>query len=216
MNLSLQDGLILYLILLGSLSVHEWAHAWTADKLGDPTARSLGRVTLNPIAHIDPIGTVFLPLLMILMPVPFAIFGWGKPVPVDRRNLSKPVRDDVLIAMAGPLSNLLILIFAAVLVGLYLRITGADSIAMPLQFVFMINLVLMIFNLLPIPPLDGSHVFRHAVGMTDMTYFKLAQWGFVILIVLINFPPFRALLGGAIQGGFGLVLALVGMVAGAG
>lgn len=214
MNLSLQEGLILYLILLGSLSVHEWAHAWTADKLGDPTARSLGRVTLNPMAHIDPVGTVLLPLIMILMPVPFAIFGWGKPVPVDRRNLSKPVRDDVAIAMAGPLSNLVILIGTAVVVGIYLRFSGADAIAMPIQFIFIINLVLMIFNLMPIPPLDGSHVFRHAIGMSDLSYMKLAQWGFVILIVLINFPPFRALLGGVMQGGLALVFALVALIAG--
>lgn len=199
MNLSLTEGLSLYLILLAALSVHEWAHAYVADKLGDPTARMQGRVTLNPVAHIDPIGTVALPLIMIFFPLGFFLFGWGKPVPVDPRNLRHPRRDDILISMAGPASNLALLIGGAILFGILQRVSGTTAFEPLFFYFFLINSILIVFNLIPIPPLDGSHVLRHAINMRDETYYRIAQYGFIIIIVLINVPVFRSIvLGGTL------------------
>ena len=194
-QIDLQQGLVLYLILLASLSVHEWAHAIVADRLGDHTPRSQGRVTLNPVAHIDPIGTVLLPLMMILFPLGFALFGWGKPVQVNPRNFSKPVRDDLLVSMAGPASNLSICLLVSVIGGIALNIvTQQEQLVELLRMVLFINVLLTVFNLIPIPPLDGSHVLKHAIGMSDETYYNFARWGFLIILVGINLGPFRSLL----------------------
>ena len=185
----LRQGLIMYLILVASLSVHEWAHAITADRLGDYTPRSQGRVTLNPIAHIDPIGTVLIPLMMILYSPGFALIGWGKPVMINPRNFRQPVRDDLLVTMAGPGSNLVICFITTIVGALILRLVP-DLAGLVVQ-VITINCVLIVFNLIPIPPLDGSHVLKHAIGMREETYIQLSRWGFIILIVLINIPQFR-------------------------
>jgi Zn-dependent protease len=170
--MELQQGIILYLILVGSLSVHEWAHAYVADKLGDNTPRSQGRITFNPMAHIDPIGTVLIPLFMIFMSPGFAIFGWGKPVMINPRNFAKWKRDDILVSMAGPASNLVICIIVAVAGGILMRFQPEFS-GLIIQ-ILMINAILIIFNLLPIPPLDGSHVMKHIVGMSEETYARIA------------------------------------------
>jgi Zn-dependent protease len=214
--MSLSDGLILYLILLSSLSVHEWAHAWTASKLGDPTARSMGRVTLNPIAHIDLIGTVIIPLFMILFSPGFFLIGWGKPVPVDPRYFKNRTRDDIFVSMAGPLSNLVICVLTVVVGGLLLNLFTTQALYQVLSMVIMLNCVLIIFNLLPIPPLDGSHVMRHVVGMRDETYYRLSQYGFITLIVLINIPGFRQIFGGAIQSAMGFFMIFLHAIAGLG
>ncbi len=190
--MDLQQGITLYLILIGSLSLHEWAHAVVAKKLGDPTADSQGRVTLNPIAHIDPIGTVLIPLFMIFMAPGFAIFGWGKPVPVNPSYFRKPVRDDILTTMAGPASNLAICLGTVVVGALVLRLVPGGENLLPLfTMVLLLNSVLIIFNLLPIPPLDGSRVMRHATGMNEEAFFAFARWGFLIILILINIPAFR-------------------------
>lgn len=213
--MDLQQGIILYLILLGSLSVHEWAHAIVADKIGDPTPRSQGRVTLNPISHIDPIGTVLIPLFMILLSPGFAVFGWGKPVPVDPRNFSKPVRDDIWVSMAGPLSNLVIILITAILTGIALRLGFSGEVIQLAVLVVSINAILILFNLLPIPPLDGSHVMKHLVGMRDETYYGIARYGFIIILVLINIPAFRMLLGTGIGWMRDLSITLIALIAGA-
>jgi Zn-dependent protease len=193
MNVSIHEGLIIFLILVGSISIHEWAHAYAADKLGDTLPRSQGRVTLNPIAHIDPIGTVVLPLVVIFGVLPFFIIGWGKPVQVDPRNHRHPVRDDLIITIAGPLSNLAIALAAALGGGILLLFVPAavDIVVRTIQ----LNCVLFLFNMIPIPPLDGSHFLRHAIRMRDELYHQLTAWGFVIIIILINIPGFRALFG---------------------
>lgn len=214
--MDLQQGIILYLILLGSLSVHEWAHAIVADKIGDPTPRSQDRVTLNPISHIDPIGTVLIPLFMILLSPGFAIFGWGKPVPVDPRNFSKPVRDDIWVSMAGPLSNLIIILLTVILTGIALRFGFSGEVIQLAVLVVSINAILILFNLLPIPPLDGSHVMKHLVGMRDETYYGIARYGFIIILVLINIPAFRMLLGTGIGWMRDLSLNLIALIAGVG
>ena len=169
-----------FILLLFSLSVHESAHAWMASRLGDQTARMLGRVSLNPMDHVDPIGTLLIPGLMIFGPL-FGVnffggflFGWAKPVPIISRNFRNFKRDDMLVSLAGPASNLLLafiafLGFAAVLLSESHLPQGVDpsttqqSLEMLCDIGLRLNLTLCIFNLLPIPPLDGSHVLRNVL-----------------------------------------------------
>ena len=188
------DGLIYYIGLVILLTFHEYAHAWTSHKCGDDTARLQGRLSLNPIVHIDPIGTVLFPLAMIFMPLlgvggSFTRFmiGWAKPVPVNIHNLRHPVRDDCLIALAGPAMNF---VLAVLLVGLA-RIAfafGSDEAVSALFNTAQLSLVLCFFNLIPIPPLDGSHVLRNFIGMSWETYWNLCRYGFVFVIITINIP----------------------------
>jgi Zn-dependent protease len=173
---------ILYQMIafLFAISVHESAHAWTASRCGDPTARMLGRVSLNPIRHIDLFGTIILPLVAAISGIP--LLGWAKPTPVDPRNFRNPMLDDILTSVAGPVSNFIVATGAllllggialssasghAVVMGLASGFGGSDSesaltpIAMLLFELMLINIVLAVFNLIPVPPLDGSHVLRH-------------------------------------------------------
>lgn len=196
--MDIAQGITLYLILVGSISVHEWAHAYSADRLGDDLPASQGRVTLNPIAHIDPIGTVVLPLFMIFAPMGgLAIFGWGKPVQINPRSHKNPVRDDLIITSAGPLSNLVIALGAAI-IGSMAGLVNQETLGL-FGMIIMLNVVLFVFNLIPIPPLDGSHFLKHAIGMTEEAFFKLSMYGFIIILVLINIPGFRLLMSTAIH-----------------
>lgn len=190
------NGLIRYLALVIMLTFHEFGHAWMAHKCGDDTAKSEGRVSLNPLVHIDPIGTVLLPLLMIFLPGGMSAYllGWAKPVPVNPNNLRNPKLDDILITLAGPWMNLML---AVALMGLAKIGVMTDTEGLT-QFCIMavvLNLALFFFNLLPIPPLDGSHIMRVATGMSYETYYQIARFGFLIIIVVINTPPVSALLG---------------------
>ena len=181
-----------YGVLLLSLTIHEAAHALTADRLGDPTARALGRVSLNPLAHIDPLGTVVLPLLAAITGLP--IIGWAKPVPVNTRNLRHPQRDFAVIAAAGPISNLV----QATVASLVLRIAAAAVssetsqagtlgwLATALLFAVQINLLLAFFNLIPVPPLDGGNVLLGLLPpRLAYSYSRLRQYGFLILYALL-------------------------------
>ena len=197
--MNLQEGMALYLILLASLSIHEWAHAFVADKLGDPVPRAQGRVTLNPVAHIDPVGTVFLPLLMIFLNPGFAIFGWGKPVQVSLPNPKTRTRDDMLITAAGPLANLVIALLVAGFAGLLFWVMPDAILSVSLlKVIILLNCLLFLFNLIPVPPLDGSHFLKHAIGMRDQTYAEFARYGFILILVLINLPVFRSLFFGVL------------------
>ena len=193
------DGLIAYLGLVILLTFHEFAHAWTAWKCGDDTARLQGRVSLNPLVHIDPIGTVLLPLIMIFASPSIGRFlvGWAKPVPFNPANLNNRWRDEMLIAMAGPA---MIIILAVALVGfarVALMLGSLDATDLLLRMAAL-SLILCFFNLIPIPPLDGSHVLRNLTGMTYETYFNLSRFGFIAIIVLLQFPLVREILGAAV------------------
>jgi Zn-dependent protease len=203
MSANVVDIVFQVIVFMFAISVHESAHAWTASRLGDPTARMLGRVTLNPIKHIDPLGTIVLPLLAMLYHFP--VIGWAKPTPVDPRHFRHPVRDDILTSVAGPLSNFLIatgavllLAFMAVsssggrgIVRMMLMGGAAEStsplmpVAVLLYEAMTINVLLGIFNLIPIPPLDGSHVLRHMLpDSVRQVYDRIGMIGLILFFVV--------------------------------
>jgi Zn-dependent protease len=178
----------LLVILILSLSFHEAAHAWSADRLGDPTARMLGRLTLNPLAHIDWIGTVLFPLIAMSTGAP--LIGWAKPVPVNLHNLRSPRRDFAIVALAGPVSNLVLAAGVAVIFFLMYP-GGADPytfsrIGEVLARAITTNVLLAVFNMIPIPPLDGGNV---AIGLLPAPMaallIQLRPWGFLLLYVLL-------------------------------
>ena len=162
-------ALIYILSLLYAITVHEFAHAWVSDKLGDPTARLLGRVTLNPLAHLDPLGTVALLLIG---------FGWGKPVPFDPFNLENPKRDSALIALAGPASNFISIIFAVIA----FKLTGIVLIVPFVQ----LNLMLGLFNLIPIHPLDGFKIVGGLLSEHQaQEWYQLERYGMYFLLFML-------------------------------
>jgi Zn-dependent protease len=198
-----------FVLLLFSLSVHESAHAWMASRLGDQTARMLGRVSLNPMDHIDPIGTLLLPALMIFGPlIGFGmfggyLFGWAKPVPIISRNFRNFKRDDTLVSLAGPASNLLLAIIAffGLAAVFYFESHLPDgaspsstqqALEMLCDIGLRLNLTLAIFNLIPIPPLDGSHILRQMLPYNAVQVFdRITGVASYLLIIFVG----RALLG---------------------
>jgi Zn-dependent protease len=185
----------MYLGLIVLLTFHEFGHAWMAMRCGDDTARLQGRVSLNPVVHIDPIGTVALPLLMIFLSASGSslsrfLVGWAKPVPVNPYNLRNPRVDDILVTLAGPWMNLLLAVVILGLARLGL-VTHADSMVEICISMARLSLLLCFFNLLPIPPLDGSQVVRSLIGMSYESYYQFARYGFFILILVWQFPPVR-------------------------
>ena len=204
MNIDIYVGIVQFITLLLSLSVHESAHAWTSDRLGDPTARYLGRVSLNPIVHADLMGTILFPLIGIFA-LGGAMFGWAKPVPVNVSKLRHPTRDHMLVAAAGPISNLTLalILFAGLMIMKSFSSDGAemiyrvsrnriagDSILVPLTMVayhgMMLNLLLAVFNLIPVAPLDGAAVLsgllpRPLANVLD----QMQSYGFMVLIALL-------------------------------
>jgi len=176
-----------FIILIASLSFHEAAHAWTANRLGDPTARLLGRLTLNPLAHIDWIGTVLFPVLGWYSGLP--LIGWAKPVPVDMRNLKAPRRDFAIVALAGPVSNLILALGFAVLLkaqGGIVPDEGQTFITLTLVMAVITNVSLAVFNLLPIPPLDGGNVLAGLVPEGAARVIdQMRPYGFFLLYALL-------------------------------
>jgi len=189
-----------------AISVHESAHAWMANRCGDPTARMLGRITLNPIKHIDPVGTLLLPAVAAVSRL--TVLGWAKPTPVDPRNFKNPVLDDILTSVVGPVSNFLLAIGALILLAIVSltspighqlvtetadnrggSLVRAGSALVPLVLLLYqmmsINIVLGVFNLIPVPPLDGSHVLRHFLSdSVRRVYDSIGIFGLLALVFL--------------------------------
>lgn len=198
-----------FLAFLFSISVHESAHAWVADRCGDPTARLAGRISLNPLRHIELFGTIVLPLLTALSG--FAMFGWARPTPVDLSKLRHPRRDDMLVSVAGPASNLATAV-ACLLALVAIRSTSqegarivqrlastgtgdlqgsaVDPMAWLLYRLLIISIVLGIFNLFPVPPLDGSHILHQLLpGWARAGYRSVSRYGFIILLLVLSYTP---------------------------
>ena len=206
-------------VLILAFSVHECAHAWTAWRLGDPTAKMLGRLTLNPLKHLDPFGSVILPLIGLFYGG--MLFGWAKPTPVTARNFKNYKRDDILVALAGPASNLISATVALILlVVLKHAIAGGDvaimtamalahrmpgvstenlpqlfPIALFLYYVILLNLLLFVFNLIPVPPLDGSHILRHFLPYKALqVYDRIGMFGMIFIMLIGGGLIFRIFL----------------------
>lgn len=190
----------LYYILIGAVPVllaitlHEAAHGLVADKLGDPTARKLGRITINPIKHIDPQGTIFIPLMMIVLSKmllgSLLVFGWAKPVPVDPRHFKQPLLDMALVALAGPGSNFIMASLWALFISFSALFVSDHSILEHLVFMgeigIFINVLLMVLNLLPLPPLDGGRIVAGVLPkQMAMVYLRIEPFGFFILLALL-------------------------------
>jgi len=190
--------LIQIFVVLFAITIHEAAHAWTAARFGDLTAAAMGRVSLNPIAHIDPFGTIIFPLLLIILSGGKGpVFGWAKPVPVNPNNLRQPRRNNLWISFAGPIANILAVGVAALLFQALKLITRGvpessvlvkpiDGLVMILVYAAVINAALAVFNLIPIPPLDGSGILTGLLSETAAAkYERLRPYGFFLLLILM-------------------------------
>jgi Zn-dependent protease len=208
-------GLMMYVGLVGLLSFHEFGHAWMAWKCGDDTAKRQGRLSLNPLVHIDVIGTVVMPLLMIFLSAGGSelgrfLIGWAKPVPVNLDNLRNRRFDDILVSMAGPWMNLFLAIGLVALARAGV-VLSAPAMTQICQNMALLSLILCFFNLLPVPPLDGSQVVRSIIGMSYETYWKLARFGFLMVIVVMQIPVVREVLHSVTHGSYRIMAEWFGV-----
>jgi Zn-dependent protease len=195
----LRDGLLQLILLIISIGLHEFGHAWMADLRGDPLPRLQGRVTLNPFAHTDLIGTIILPAVMIFLSPGFGLIGWGKPVQISLPNPKTRRMDDIYITLAGPAMNVVLCLVFAVIGGLGDFDPRTQAVIIDfLQMGVFLNASLVVFNLIPIPPLDGSRIAVRLGLYSEETFLMLARWGFIILLVAVNLPFFRAFMSTAV------------------
>lgn len=201
--------------VLFAITVHEVAHGWVAKQFGDKTAMMMGRLTLNPVKHIDPMGTVLVPLLLVVLQTGF-VFGWAKPVPVTTENLRNPKVDMVWVALAGPLSNgvMALLWLLAIIIGVGIH-NSLPLVSEPLIYMgqagILINVVLMILNLLPLPPLDGGRVVTGLLpGRLSWKFSRIEPYGFFILIGLLATGILGRIMGPMINGISGTLFSLAG------
>jgi Zn-dependent protease len=213
--------------LMAAVVLHEYAHGWVAHFFGDPTAKSLGRLTLNPVPHIDPFGSIIVPLLLLLAPGGF-VFGWAKPVPIDPGKLHNPRRDMAFVAVAGPLMNLFLAVVSGLALALFLAVDPSlqanwppqpgveprtdllGRILVPLTamalFSIVINTLLFTFNLLPIPPLDGSRVMTSVLPLKSAhTLSRLEPYGMLIILGLFMIDPYVPIISTVVGGIFHLL-----------
>jgi Zn-dependent protease len=207
--MTIQQGIISIFVILFAITVHEASHGWAALKMGDPTAYHMGRITLNPIRHIDPIGTILLPAMLIIMGAP--PFGWAKPVPVNPLNLKDPRRDNLIISIAGPASNIAVAFVGFIILKIILNLNpslfyggGLANLITPviqiLYLTILINVILAFFNLIPIPPLDGSGIVMGLISEEAAEkYEQIRPYGFFILILLMM-TGFISRMLGVVQG----------------
>ena len=228
MNDTLYQAATIIVPIVLAVVFHEVAHGYVASLLGDQTARSMGRLTLNPLRHVDPVGTVLLPGILALSHAP--VFGWAKPVPVDARYLRNPRRDMMLVALAGPGSNLVMALLSAVALGLLVRFgasqqpgAGAQFVAQNLGNFIIINVSLGLFNLLPIPPFDGSHVVEGLLPRpAARVYASFRNKGLLVVFALIVVLPYLMpnlhlldrVLGPPLEWAVGRLLMVTRLVAG--
>src|SRR5574343_74580 len=198
-ELTLVQRIVVWILpVIFAITVHEVAHGWMAKRYGDKTADQQGRLSLNPLKHIDPVGTIIIPGLLLVTFTGF-IFGWAKPVPVDARNFKNPKKAMMMVALAGPLSNLLMAIGWALIARVGVSIE-MEFISLPLIYSgvagITINLVLALINMLPIPPLDGSRILSGLLpDYWAWRFNQLERWGFLILLVLLATNALGAILG---------------------
>jgi Zn-dependent protease len=197
---TLRDGLLQLILLIISIGLHEFGHAWMADLRGDPLPRLQGRVTLNPFAHTDPIGTIALPAIMIFLSPGFGLIGWGKPVQISLPNPRTRRMDDICITLAGPAMNLVLCFVFALIGGLGNFDPQSQRVIIDfLEGGLVLNAGLVVFNLIPIPPLDGSRLAVRLGLYSEEIFLQLSRWGFIILLVAVNLPFFRSGMWSAIQ-----------------
>jgi Zn-dependent protease len=214
----LNEALIQYLMLIALLTFHEYGHAWMAWRCGDDTARLQGRLSLNPLVHIDPIGTVLMPLLMFLLPqgVGRFLIGGAKPVPINPYNFRQPSRDDLLVTLAGPGMNLalavILLGLARLVVALGAHLAWGETAVDLLGHMAELSLYLCFFNLLlPVPPLDGSRVWRVILGISHETYAQFTQYGFIPVVLVLQIPGVMWFIGTVTDTVFLLIVRGFGM-----
>lgn len=192
----IRSGGILYILLVIAITMREFGRAYAADKLGCVLPRMQGRVTVNPLAHMDMLGTVVFPIACIALSTGTGfplIFGWGKPVEAGFSNPKTFVRDDVIFTLSGASANLVIAFISALLLTLF-HAFGLEDFATVAGFSIMINAILFVINMLPVPPLDGGRLLKHATGMSDSTYMAFARYGIFIFFALVFFPPTKKII----------------------
>lgn len=187
----IKSGGILYVLLVIAITMHEFGHAYAADKCGSVIPRLQGRVTLNPLAHMDMMGTVIFPIICIALSTSTQfplIFGWGKPVQTVFTNPKTYVRDDVISTLGGSVMNLLVAFVSSILLAVFVAFEMKEYASVA-SYSILINVVLFVINMLPIPPLDGGKLLKYAVKMSDSTYNSIARYGIFIFFAVIFLPP---------------------------